>query len=426
MGVRKASEDKGRRICTQASAHCFLETLMPRDTDRITRIQNALKKNSLRAIVCSRPENVLMLTGYWPVMGTSLGIVRDDGHVGVLVPEDEHDLAMHGWADTLHTFQPATLKAMTTTIGAMHQPLTQLAEHMLLPGAPLGFEAGTALVAASYLAIHEFALALRNLLEKAVPGAALRGADDMLADLRSVKTPTEIAHIRKACQVAAGAFKNGLPAAHTGQTEMQMAYAFRSGLVQDALEAEHQRADGFIYCMSGPNSALAYKAYQKSGTRRIAAGDTVLMHCNSYVHGFWTDLTRTYSAGRADDQQRRIHDAIMEARAAALGVIRPGVTACDVDHVARGVMQRYGYGEQFVHPTGHGIGFGANDHNAVPCLHPKSAHVLAAGMVFNVEPAAYIKDVCGLRHCDMVTVTADGMELLSNFQADAAPLIIGQ
>jgi hypothetical protein len=95
-----------------------------------------------------------------------------------------------------------------------------------------------------------------------------------------------------------------------------------------------------------------------------------------------------------------------------------------VDRAARDVLEERGFGRDFKHPTGHGVGFLAIDHNAAPRLHPKSAETLETGMVFNVEPAIYRHLWGGCRHCDMVTVTARGAELLSDFQTRPEDLVV--
>ena len=87
-------------------------------------------------------------------------------------------------------------------------------------------------------------------------------------------------------------------------------------------------------------------------------------------------------------------------------------------------MDRRGYGAAFRHATGHGVGFAAIDHNALPRIHPVSEELLEPGMVFNIEPAAYIPDVGGMRQCNMVVVTGQGAELLTPFQNSPNDLVL--
>jgi Xaa-Pro aminopeptidase len=176
--------------------------------------------------------------------------------------------------------------------------------------------------------------------------------------------------------------------------------------------------------MSGPNGSRAYLAFARSTDRRLARGDLVLVHCNSYADGYWTDITRTYVLGAPSARQREMYDAVLAARSAALEAIRPGARAADVDGAARRTLASRGFGDGFRHGTGHEVGFGAVAHTAPPRLHPTSPDVLETGMVFNVEPAIYIDDVAGLRHCDVVAVTEAGARVLTPFQPRAADLTL--
>jgi Xaa-Pro aminopeptidase len=143
----------------------------------------------------------------------------------------------------------------------------------------------------------------------------------------------------------------------------------------------------------------------------------VLVHCNSYLDGYWTDVTRTFVIGTQGKEQARIGQAVMVARARAISEIRPGSPAWKVDHAARQELKARGYGEDFKHPAGHGVGFHAISPTALPRLHPKSPDVLEKGMVFNLEPAVYIEGYGGMRHCDVIAVTESGAEVLTPFQS---------
>jgi Xaa-Pro aminopeptidase len=167
--------------------------------------------------------------------------------------------------------------------------------------------------------------------------------------------------------------------------------------------------------MSGPNSGNAYSAYARTRQRTVEDGDLVMIHCNSCGDGFWTDITRTYTVGVADQQQDEMRSALMEARQAALAAIAPGTKAKDVDLAARSALGDRNFGAQFKHGTGHGVGFAAANSNGIPRIHPESPDVLAAGMTFNIEPAIYIEGYGGMRHCDMVAVTETGAEVLTDF-----------
>jgi Xaa-Pro dipeptidase len=240
-------------------------------------------------------------------------------------------------------------------------------------------------------------------------------------------TKDELSRLRISCSVAAEAFEIGRNSLRPGIYETEAAQAFRGPLsVYGTLLDLVQRADGHTFCMSGPNGFKASAAFQRSRSRQLQLGDLVLIHCNSYVDGFWTDITRTYCLAQPDEQQLEFYDIIFAAREAALKRIKPGARAADVDDAARAIFRERGLEHRFKHALGHGVGFTAIDHNARPRLHPASDDVLEEGMVFNVEPAIYIENIGGIRHCDMVVVTESGAELLTPFHSDLSQLVISE
>jgi Xaa-Pro aminopeptidase len=386
--------------------------------ERIARLKAALHEANLDALVCALPTNVLLLSGYWPVVGASLAVVARDGRVAVLAPDDERELAERGWAPDVRMFQPGSLTRLTRLVEVVREPLAVLAESMGIAAGRVGYEAGALDEPASYASMAAYGAALLPLLGEALPWATPTPAANTLARLRSTLTGDEIDKVRAACIVARSAFARGAHGLRVGLREPEAAALFQAPLAVEGLaRAGVARAGGFVYCMSGPHSALAGAAYARTRSRALDAGDLVLVHCNSFVDGYWTDITRTYCLGAPDTRQREMYEAVLAARAAALDAVRPGTRAADVDAAARAILVERGFGPNFTHATGHGVGFSAINGNALPRLHPASDDQLAAGMVFNVEPAIYVEGYGGVRHCDVVVVTARGAEVLTPFQA---------
>ena len=385
--------------------------------ERVRRLQDALKDAQLDAILTTLPSYVLMVSGYWPVLGTAMAIATAEGEVAVLAPEDELRFAEHSWAHRVRTFKPARLDAITTAAIEAAQPLRALLRDLEVHCARIGYELGAASEPSTYAGMNLYAHSVVDVLREAAPSAPLAPADQLLRRLAAVKTPAEVARIRLSCRIAGQSFDFGVSQVRAGARETEVAAAYRAGLSVYGMTNETvRRADGFAWCMSGPNSALAKGAFAHSTSRKLQEGDLVLVHANSYADGYWTDITRTQVLGTADDKQRKIYATITEARAAAFAAIKPGVHASEVDRAAREVLTKHGFGDYFPHPTGHGVGFAAISANAHPRIHPRSDEVLETGMTFNIEPAVYIDDWGGARHCDMVAVTGSGMELLTGFQ----------
>jgi len=159
---------------------------------------------------------------------------------------------------------------------------------------------------------------------------------------------------------------------------------------------------------------LAYRAFNLTSNAIIRQGDTVTVQMEIAINGYWAELTRTFFAGTISSEWSKAHQACFMAQNAALKLILGGAMARDVDRVARYIMERAGFGEYFKHGLGHGFGFQAINHAAIPELHPASDAVLRSGMVHNMEPAVYIEGNGGIRLNDNVVVHADGNEVLSS------------
>jgi len=392
--------------------------------ERNALLHDAISQMGLDALVCALPKNVLMLSGYWPVVGTSIAIAFSDGTVHLIVPEDERELAQNGWAKHVATFKPGSLESITTAAEAVVAPLRRL-EGQFAAGARVGIEHGEESEPSSYAAMHLYGGSLSRALKRALPKTNPVLADGLIRKLQAIKTETELGRVRTSCALTGEAFEQASKQLHVGITEIAAAELYRAQFrASQAGYSGVQRTEAFFFVMSGANSAKAHGAYARSRAKQLGDGDLLLVHCNTCADGYWTDVTRTYSIGRPDDQRNQMYAAIFAAREAAFQAIAPGEKAADVDRAARSVLRDRGFGKEFKHSTGHGVGFDAISANALPRIHPKSPDILEPGMVFNIEPAIYIDGFGGIRHCDMVVVTESGYELLTDFQTGMADLFL--
>lgn len=402
------------------------ENSQPRDAERINRIREALERANMDALVCALPTNVLLVSGYWPVIGTSVAVVTRNGVVHLLAPDDEAELARGSWADVVETLSFGSLDEIKTAVDVLRAPLTAVMRDIARGDRIIvGCETGPIVEPASYVGMHLFGTAIHELLREILSTASIASADDLLTQLRSVLTPPEQIWVRRACDIAASAFLHRGESLRPTLKETDVATLFHASLVSHGgLDDNGARAGGDVFCMSGPNSAEAYAAYQRSRSRQLECGDLVLVHCNSYLNGYWTDITRTFCLAPMDARKQQMYEAIFAARDAALAAIRPGVRAADVDRAARVVLTDYGFAKEFKHGLGHGVGFAAINHNAVPRLHPASDDLLEPGMIFNIEPAIYLEGFGGIRHCDVVLLNDHGPEVLTPFQSTIESLTV--
>ena len=139
-------------------------------------------------------------------------------------------------------------------------------------------------------------------------------------------------------------------------------------------------------------------------------GDLVLIDWGASVRGYFSDLTRVFAAGDVDEELRRIAAVVERANGTARALAGPDVPATDVDRAARQVIENAGYGDQFVHRTGHGLGLEAHEE---PYIRDGNKQVLVEGMTFTIEPGIYLAGKGGVRIEDDMVITADGAESLS-------------
>jgi Xaa-Pro aminopeptidase len=387
---------------------------MASDPQRHNSILREIEGSEFAALASFSPTEVLLLTGYWPVMGSSLAIFTRAGDVCGIVPEDEMELARATSDAEFISYKPGSLHRISTSADALLEPLKDLAKRAPLNGGPIGTTLGGGSQPASYLSIHHYRDTTVPLLRHAYADANVVSADAVFDRLQSIKTSVELDQLRRACSLAGFGFNEASSAIARGRREDEVAADIGAAFARVANRG-FERGQGYFFCMSGPNSYKAYGAYARTRSRVLEDGDLVMIHANTVGDGYWSDITRTYVVGESSEQQQRMKDAIVEARRAALDAIRPGAAAADVDAAARGVLTRHGFGEAFKHATGHGVGFAAADGNALPRIHPKSPDVLEAGMTFNIEPAIYIEGVGGMRHCDVVACTETGFDVLTDF-----------
>ncbi len=385
------------------------------DPERHSRVIAMLREEKLDALICSAPTEVLLLTGYWPVIGNSIAIFTAAGEVHVLLPEDEHEIAAHSSNAVLTDFLPEQLHMLTTPKEAIEKPLTHLCRKLSITQARVGMELEQNLQPASYAVTACYRSSLRDLLQEEFPKMTIVAADSQLERLKASKTAVELERMQAIAKAAEAGFNAAPDAIHEGLREADIAAANQSAFERSPIATRMQRGYGFFYCMSGPNSASAAAAFARTRQRIVEAGDLVMIHANTCCDGYWTDITRTWTAGEPTEKQIYMREAIMEARLAALDVIGPGKHAKEVDQAARSVLDKYGYGKEFKHALGHGVGYAAANAKGRPRIHPASPDVLEAGMTFNVEPAIYFDGYGGMRHCDVVAVTATGVQVLTEF-----------
>jgi Xaa-Pro aminopeptidase len=249
-------------------------------------------------------------------------------------------------------------------------------------------------------------------LQRVVPGAAFSVSSSVLRALRMRKDADEIALLRRAALAADRVVAVVAAGPLIGRTEADVAREIRERLV-----AEGHDAAAFWIVASGPNSA---SPHHEPGERVIGGGEAIVIDIGGTVEGYGSDITRTVwvtgPEGLAPEPEfLRLYGVLQEAQAAATAAVRPGVPCDEIDGAARRHITAAGYGPQFFHRTGHGIGLEGHEE---PYLVAGNGEPLAEGMAFSVEPGIYLEGRYGARIEDIVVCGADGPVPLNELTRD--------
>ena len=249
-------------------------------------------------------------------------------------------------------------------------------------------------------------------LQQQLPGSLFTSATAVTRPLRIRKDAYEIAALREAAAATDRVVLRLRDEPFSGRTEQEMARLIAALTVEEG----HDQATFWIVA-SGPNGA---SPHHEPGGRMMERGDLVVVDFGGKIRRYGSDCTRTFSIGPPTQQQTEVHAAVLAAQQAATAAVRPGVMAESIDSIARTVITEAGYGEYFIHRTGHGIGLDGHEH---PYLVEGNSETLEPGMCFSIEPGIYLPGRFGVRIEDIVTVTSDGVEVLN--QAERSLIVVG-
>ncbi len=236
---------------------------------------------------------------------------------------------------------------------------------------------------------------------------------DAVETLRATKDAEELQAIDRAIAIAEGALHDTLPLLRPGLTETQVA-----GLLERQLRERGSEAYPFASIVaSGPRSALPHA---RAGERVLERGDFVLLDFGAVADGYCSDITRTVVLGAASAEQREVYDVVLEANARASGAIRVGMRGMAADALARDYIHARGFGEEFGHSLGHGIGLEVHE---APRLAKTVDAPLPRGAVVTIEPGIYRAGWGGVRIEDDVLLLDDGAKVLTHFPRELLEIV---
>jgi len=377
--------------------------------DRLARAQKATAEHGFDALLLTPGADLRYLTGYaaMPLERLTCLVLPAVGDPVLVVPLLE---------------RPAALASPVGDLGLPVRAWTETDDPFALV-AGLAGAAGTGAaprrvaVANRMWAEHLLRLSARlfgtGLTGTGLPGAALAVAGEVLRDLRIVKDPEEVAGLRRAGAAIDRVHARMGEWLRPGRTEAEVGRDIAHGIT-----AEGHEVSNFTIVGSGPNGA---SPHHHVSDRVIEPGDVVVVDIGGIMpDGYCSDSTRTYVAGGEPPAEVVAYYRVLrQAQEAAVAAVRPGVPAERVDAAARDPIAAAGYGELFVHRTGHGIGL---EEHEEPWIVAGNAEPLAAGMAFSVEPGIYLPGRHGARIEDIVVCTEDGVERLNASPRDLVVL----
>ncbi len=343
--------------------------------DRRTRAAAKLRERRLSALLISPGADLFYLTGYQIFASERLTclVLDADGTATIVCPEFEAPRVAVGAPDIARS-----------TWGETDDPYAIVAALVRAPG----------VVAVADQMWAAFFLKL----QAALPGRSFAVSSDVTRGLRMRKDDAEVEALRLVSESADRAYARILERPFAGRTEREI-----GADLADFLRTEGHDEVGFTIVGSGANGA---SPHHEAGDRRIGEGDTIVLDFGGGMRGYRSDITRTVHVGKtAGREEQKVHDVVRQAQEAGYAAARKNASAESVDQAARGVIDDAGYGQFFIHRTGHGIGLDGHEH---PYLVSGNRERLEPGMAFSIEPGIYLPGRFGVRIEDVAVIDADG------------------
>jgi len=352
---------------------------------RMDRLRSSLDEAGVDALLVTNLANVRYLTGFsgsaaYLMVGAEDALLATDGRYRL---QAEEELSSAG----------ARAGAFVGRVAEQRQALVAAATGV----ARLGLEAASISWARQ-----------RELAAEWFPDAELVATEGLVEELRRRKDAGEIARMAEAARITDEALSTVASQMVRGVTEGEVALALDTELRR--LGASGSAFDTIV--AAGPNSA---KPHARPSARPIAEGELVVVDVGAVVEGYRSDMTRTLCLGEPPSLLRRVVETVAESQRAGVAAVRAGRPAADVDAACREVIAGAGWGDAFVHGTGHGVGL---DIHEAPSVAATSGDMLAAAHVVTVEPGVYLPDQGGARIEDTVVVTDDGCIPLTHAPKD--------
>ncbi|MFH1662437.1 MAG: aminopeptidase P family protein [Chloroflexota bacterium] len=347
---------------------------------RLINLRKRLVEINCDAVLISQPENRYYLSGF-------------DGTAGFLLITKKHSILATDFRYTEQAEKQAACFEVIRTEGKMEDWLPDLMRRLSVKN--IGFESGHL----NYSIYSQ----LCNIFSNLKPNINLIPLQEAVDSLRAAKEPGEVELITRAVTLADAAMKYTIYTIKPGLTELEAAWETEKYLRENG----SQPLPFNIIIASGPNSALPHA---KPTERKIKKGEPIIIDLGAKFQNYTSDISRTICLGEPDDTFKKVYSIVLRAQQTAIDGITDKINATQADSLARDVIEHSGYGKQFGHSLGHGLGLTIHEE---PYLSQNYKESLADNMVFTIEPGIYISGWGGVRLEDTVTLENGKIKLLS-------------
>lgn len=352
-----------------------------------------MEENGVNKLLVGKPLNIFYLSGimikpYERFVALLLDSTKQSALM--ILPSLEQGIAIkHNIQEVLHQDNEDPVKKLAECLGNVGM---------------LGME------------MNYFPLKLGSEIKKACPKIQLQDIGNWISDLRMCKNPEEIEKIHTSARYGDEVLAEVKNRIAGGCSEKELLFA----LFQKMSAKPGVMMDEFvIQVLSGENTA---NPHGFAGDRMFQKGDSITIDYGVYYDHYWSDYCRNFFLGKPDPRFETIYQIVLEAQLTAIETVRPGIPMKDIDAAARRIITKAGYGENFTHRTGHGIGL---DIHEDPKIHSDNEAILQEGMVFTIEPGIYIPRFGGVRIEDDIAVTKNGAMVLNSYPKELKDMILG-
>ncbi len=353
---------------------------------RIRRVRSELQQKQLDGLLVSQPENRRYLSGF-------------TGSAGFLIISQRETFLLSDFRYMTQGPQQAPeYEFVKVERGFPKRGLKPILERVT--GRRIGFEAAD-------MTVSGHAAWLEGIKDSGLP-AELVATENLVEGLRAVKDEQELAIIAEAVRIVDDAFAKLRETIRLGMTERDVAWRLEQLVREEGAEA----LSFPTIIASGPNAA---KPHHGVSNREIQAGEPIVCDFGAKYEGYCSDITRTICIGQPDAKFNEIYELVLKAQLTAELRILPGIEAKVGDQYARDVISQAGYGEQFGHGLGHGVGLQVHE---APTMGPSGELKLAPAMTVTVEPGVYLPEWGGVRIEDICFVRHNGLEVVNRASKD--------